>query len=97
LHFGLLVLHTEPMKATRIPNQFGGTDYRIGDYVVIKEDTEAVDPADNDGVDELSRVIWGAVPAELYERRKGDVGLPDAVFEAGTLRRVRTWIEELER
>jgi hypothetical protein len=93
----LLVLHTEPMKATRIPNQFGGTDYRIGDFVAIKEDIAIVDPTDNDGADELSRVTWGAVPGELYDRRKGDVGLPDAVFEAGTLRRVREWIEELER
>lgn len=71
-----------------------GTDYRIGDYVAIKEDEWFHgDPEGHDGAESSSDVTWGAVPADLYEQRQGYVGLPDAAFEAGTLRELRARIE----
>ena len=81
------------MKAQRIQGPYG-TDYKIGEYVVIREDVECVDPTDNGGFEIVSRVTWGAVPVNVYEQRNGDVGLPDAVFEGPTLKSVRKKIEE---
>lgn len=74
-----------------------GTDYRIGQYVVIKEDEEYVEPYETrDGAEFRSNTTWGAVPADLYDERHGQVGLPDAVFEAPTLRAIRSRIENGE-
>lgn len=71
-----------------------GTDYQIGEYVAIKEDTEYVDPNETkDGVEFRKCITWGAVPIDLYVRRHGDVGLPDAIMEAPTLRELRSRIE----
>lgn len=81
------------MKMTRIAGPYG-TDYRIGDYVVIKEDERIHgDPEEHDGTEVVSEITWGAVPATIYDRNEGRVGLPDAVYERATLRAVRAWIE----
>jgi hypothetical protein len=81
------------IKAQRIAGPHG-TDYRIGDWVAIKDDERYVDATDHDGKDVLYDVTWGAVPAEYYDQVDGRVGLPDAQFEAGTLTELRKWIED---
>jgi hypothetical protein len=88
------------VKRQRIPNRFGGSDYRIGDYVAIKEDEEFFDGCAPDvrtqdrGIEVISKVTWGAVPVAWYDQRHGEVGLPDAVMTAGTLTKLQAMIEE---
>lgn len=82
------------MKRQRIPNVHGGSDYRIGDYVAIKEDERFHgQPEEHGGSESSYEVTWGAVPAAYYDRMDGDVGIPDAVFEAGTLTKLQALIE----
>lgn len=82
------------LTAHRITGPYG-TDYRIGNYVAIKEDERFHgDPAEHDGLEVSSEVTWGAVPADVYDRRDGRVGLPDATLEASTLRALRAMIEQ---
>lgn len=80
------------MKMTKVASPFGGTDYRIGEYVAIREDQPSVDEWDHAARD----VTWGLIPAAVYDYRGGDVGLPEAVREFGTLRSARRWVVESE-
>jgi len=74
--------------------------YRIGEYVAFREDEPSVgewrDRWGNLVNDEHSRsdVTWGVVSAELYDRRQGDVGLPDALADFPTLHAATAWCRE---
>jgi hypothetical protein len=74
------------MKKTKIR----AGEYRVGNYVVIREDYPSMDEWDHEAYD----VTWGIIQGEFYDRVGGNVGLPDSIRETRTLREALGWIEE---
>jgi hypothetical protein len=62
--------------------------YRIGEYVVFREDVPSIGEFDEDPRD----VTWGVVDGSTYDARSGDVGLPDALADFTTLKAATAWI-----